>query len=367
MTLKRDHKPPVEKTINLALQGGGSHGAFTWGVLDRILEDERIGIEGVTGASAGAMNAVLLASGLGRGGREGARQLLRSFWEEIAQAAWASPLRRSWMSRMRGDWNLDDSPGYFWLDLMSQVFSPYDTNPMDINPLRKTLRQLVDFDALRACSTVKLFISATNVRTGRAKVFQQKQLDVPHVMASATLPFMFKAVEIDGDAYWDGGYMGNPPLYPLFDHCKSDDVVIVQINPFERDEIPTSARAIQNRLNEITFNASLMRELRAIDFVTRLLDDGRLEGTGYRRVLVHMIGDEPMMSGLGASSKMNAERAFLEMLFAHGRVTAEKWIEANFDKLDISSTFSIRDIFGDETDPLDGSRIARQAKYHAAE
>ena len=363
MSRERSGDGPAIKKINLALQGGGSHGAFTWGILDRLLEETRLEFEGVTGASAGAMNAVVLASGYAKGGREGAREALREFWYEISNAAWASPMRRSWMGKMRGSWSLDDSPGYLWVDMMSRLLSPYETNPMDINPLRKTLWQLVDFEAVRDCSEIKLFISATNVRNGRVRVFHQDELDIPHVMASACLPFMFKAVEIEGEAYWDGGFMGNPPLYPLFDHCETDDVIIVQINPFERVEIPTSARSIQNRLNEITFNASLMRELRAIDFVTRLLDEGRLEGTGYRRVLVHLIGDEPMMSTLGASSKMNAEKAFLDMLFEQGRNIAAKWIDAHFGQIGNESTFSIGGVFGEETDPLDGERISRDAKY----
>ncbi len=359
------NNPHPTKPINLGLQGGGSHGAFTWGVLDRLLEDERIQFEGITGASAGAMNAVVLASGYVQAGREGARRSLRRFWEEIGRAAWASPLRRSPLQHMSGEWSLDSSPGYLFLDVMSRMLSPYEINPLDINPLRDVLKSSVDFDAIHSCQELKIFISATNVMTGRIEVFNQRQLTADHVMASACLPFMFKAVEIDGTPYWDGGFMGNPPLFPLFDHCTTDDVVIVQINPFRRDVAPKTAREIQNRLNEITFNHSLMREFRAIDFVTRLMEAGRLEGTGYRRVLVHVIGDEPMMSTLGASSKLNAEWEFLDMLFRNGRSVADAWIGRHFDALGERSTFSIDDVFGDEVDPLDGDRINRSAAYQA--
>ncbi|MBI1250570.1 MAG: patatin-like phospholipase family protein [Alphaproteobacteria bacterium] len=350
------------RMINLALQGGGSHGAFSWGVLDRLLEDETIEIEAIAGASAGAMNAVALADGLAQCCREDARATLRRFWDGVCEAARSSPLQRTPFDQMFGGWSLDHSPAYLWLDLVSRVVSPYEINPLNLNPLRDIVDRLIDFDRVRA-SPVKLFLSATNVETGRTKVFRNEQLTIDHVMASACLPFMFHAVEIDGVAYWDGGYMGNPPLWPLFDACEADDVVIVQINPIKRPGKPHSARDILNRLNEITFNASLLRELRAVDFVTRLLEEGRLEGTGYRRVLVHMIEDEATLSSLGASSKLNTEHAFIDMLFHRGRAAAEQWLAAHGADIGVKSSIDIRKLFQGEEDALDGYRIHRQAQY----
>jgi len=350
------------KRINLALQGGGSHGAFTWGVLDRLLEDPRIEIEGITGASAGAVNAVVLADGLASGDREHARATLRKFWDGVCDAGQYSLLRRTPSEALRGGWSLDSSPAYLWFDVLSRVASPYDLNPFNVNPLRDILKKQVDFERVRS-GMLKLFVSATNVETGRTKVFTREELTVDHVLASACLPFMFQAVTIDGVPYWDGGYMGNPPLWPLFDHSTTDDVMIVQINPVRRPGVPRTARDILNRLNEITFNASLLRELRAIDFVTRLMDEGRLDGTGYRRVFVHLVEDEMSLSALGASSKLNTEHEFLEMLFVKGRQATEHWIAAHFDDVGERSTIDIRQLFQGDEDALDGNRITREALF----
>ncbi|TVQ40664.1 MAG: patatin-like phospholipase family protein, partial [Geminicoccaceae bacterium] len=257
-------KPSAPKTIDLALQGGGSHGALTWGVLDRLLTDDRIHIAGVSGTSAGAMNAVVMADGLEAGGREGAREALSAFWKAVSDAARFSPFQRSWWDRLRGRYTLDNSLGYLFFEQLSRQFSPYELNPLDINPLRDLLDATVDFDRVNRCGGVKVFVTATNVRTGRARIFNQPNLSVDAVMASACLPFMYKAVEIDGEAYWDGGYIGNPALYPLVDDRATRDIVIVQINPLRRDDVPRTGRAIMNRLNEITFNAALIKELRAI-------------------------------------------------------------------------------------------------------
>ncbi len=356
-------KTSQTRKINLALQGGGSHGAFSWGVLDRLLEEEHVEIEAITGASAGAMNAVALADGLAEGCRDEARTTLRRFWEGVCEAARTSPLQRTPFDQMFGNSrNLDQSPAYLWFDIMSRIVSPYELNPLNLNPLRDIVERLIDFDRVRA-SGVKLFISATNVETGRSKVFRNPELTIDHVMASACLPFMFQAVEIEGVAYWDGGYMGNPPLWPLFDACESDDVVIVQINPIKRPGKPHNARDILNRLNEITFNASLLRELRAVDFVTRLIDEGRMDGTGYRRVLVHIIEDEATLSALGASSKVNAEHSFIDMLFHKGRASAEAWLALHKVDLGARSTIDIRKLFMGEEDALDGYRIARPGKF----
>ena len=333
------------RAINLALQGGGAHGAFTWGVLDRLLADARLRIEGVSGTSAGAMNAVVLAEGMRQGGPEGARRALARFWEAVSEAARHSPVRRSPLDVFMGNWSLDASPGYLMFDVLSRLASPYDLNPMNINPLRDLLAELVDFEAVRACREVKLFLSATNVHTGRVRVFRGHEVSADVVMASACLPLLFQAVEIDGVPYWDGGYMGNPALFPFFRHCASQDVMLVQINPIERRETPRSAREILNRLNEITFNGSLLRELRAIDFVSRMLDAGWLPGDDYVKVRCHMVSAEPELSPLGASSKMNAEWAFLQHLFAIGRDAADQWLARHFDALGHRATLDLRRLF----------------------
>jgi NTE family protein len=352
--------------VNLGLQGGGSHGAFGWGVIDRLLADERIVIDAVTGASAGAMNAVVLAQGLAGGSRAEARQVLRAFWEGVARAATASPICRTPFEKAFGGWGFEGSPSYLWFDLLSRLASPYELNPFNLNPLRDLLEKLVDFECVRRNKDLQVFISATNVETGRARVFRSAEMTADHVLASACLPFLFQSVMIGGVPYWDGGYMGNPPLWPLFEHCQSDDAIIVQINPIRREGAPRHARDIHDRLTEITFNASLLRELRTIDFVTRLMDAGRLEGTGYRRVLVHMISDEDLLRPLGASSKLNAESAFLEMLFKAGSGAAERWLAAHFDDVGVRSTVDLRALFQGEEDALDGQRVGRRALFQSA-
>lgn len=345
----------MTKLINLALQGGGSHGAFTWGVLDALLADERITLEGVSGTSAGAMNAVVLADGLMRGGRDGARRHLRKFWMALSRAACASPLRRSPLDILTGNWSLDYSPAYLALDATSRMLLPYQTNPLNINPLRDLLIDVVDFDRVRRCDAIRLYISATNVHTGKVKVFHGAHMTPDMVMASACLPMLFQAVVIDGQAYWDGGYMGNPALFPFFRHSRSDDIMVVQINPVERPEIPDTSQEIINRMNEITFNSSLLREMRAIEFISRLIDKGRLTGDKYRRVHLHVIGNETVLNPLGASSKMNAEPAFLNMLHDAGMRTAQQWLDDNYDKIGTESTVDLSAMFrtpDEESPPL---------------
>lgn len=321
------------KRINLALQGGGSHGAFTWGVLDRLLEDERVAIEAISGTSAGAMNAVVLAEGLQQQGPAGARAALRRFWQAASDAARFSPIQRTLWDRLVNNWSLSHSPGYVAFDLMSRLASPYQLNPLNLNPLLEFLNEHVDFDAVRHCSAVKLFIPATSVRTGRARVFTNADLSPSAVMASACLPHVFQAVEIDGEGYWDGGYSGNPALHPLIYHASSCDIVIVQINPLNVPGIPKTAADIQDRLNEITFNSSLLAEFRAIRFVTRQLDAGHLDPAHYKRVLLHRIDGEADLKRLGASSKLNAEWQFVQMLHDEGWAAADVWLKRNFDAL----------------------------------
>lgn len=329
------------KTINLALQGGGAHGAFTWGVLDWMLEDSRFKIDAITGTSAGAMNAVVLASGLEAGGEDGARAHLEAFWRAVSDEARNSPIQRSPLDVLLGQWSLDHSPSYLYFDVLSRFASPYEFNPCNINPLREVVERTVDFDKVHCCSGVKLFIAATNVFTGKIRVFSEKEVTLDALMASACLPNLFQAVEIDGEPYWDGGYMGNPPLYPLFYETDTADVVLIQINPLERREVPKTAREILNRLNEITFNSTLLRELRAINFVTRLIEEGKLSNEDYAKVHMHRISADELKP-LQASSKLNAEWTFLTHLRDLGRQTARDWLDRHFDDIGTRSTIDLR-------------------------
>jgi len=328
------------KKINLALQGGGAHGAFTWGVLDGFLEDSRLTIDGVSGTSAGAMNAVVLASGMEAGGEDGARESLEAFWREVSNRARFSPIQRSAVDILMGEWSLDHSPTYLFFDLVSRFASPYEFNPLNINPLRDVVAEIVDFDRVHSCSHMQLFIAATNVFTGKIRVFREREVTLDAVMASACLPHLFQAVEIDGEPFWDGGYMGNPPLYPLIYNTGTPDIVLIQVNPIERRQVPRSAREIVNRLNEITFNSTLMRELRAIDFVTRLIEDGKLSRDDYTKLNMHRVAATELVP-LQASSKLNAEWAFLTELRDLGRETAKAWLDQNFDAIGNHSTIDL--------------------------
>lgn len=333
------------KSINLALQGGGAHGAFTWGVLDRVLADERLWIEAISGTSAGAMNAVVVADGLTQNGSAGAREALHRFWYEVSQAAILSPIKRAPLDMIMNNWSLDLSPGFVFLDYLSRLTSPYELNPWNINPLKDIVERVVDFERVRACEATKIFISATNVETGRVRVFDPQCLTIDMIMASACLPHMFQAVEIDGIPYWDGGFMGNPVLFPFYDSSNSRDILIIQINPIERKGAPTTARDIINRMNEITFNGSLLKELRSVDFVRRLIEQGKLDGEKYRQLNIHIIEAQTLLAPLGASSKMNAEWQFLRHLFEIGYKTADQWLDQNFDAIGEESTVDLRTMF----------------------
>ena len=344
-------KNQQQKTINLALQGGGSHGAFAWGVLDKLLEDGRIDIEGLCATSAGTMNACAYAYGKYVGGPEKAREVLHDFWYGVHKAGQKySPVKRMpWENMLlpsgERNWNMNGSFSYFMFDMFTRIFSPYQFNPFDFNPLKDVLENTIDFEQLKKCDCTKLFISATHVGTGKVRVFNAHEMDIDVALASACLPYLFKAVEIDGQHYWDGGYMGNPPLFPFFHGSPSDDIVIVQINPIVRPGLPRSAQDIQDRVSEITFNSALLHELRAIDFVCRLLDDGKLQPGHYRAMKVHMIEARRRLRPLGASSKLNAEWAFLQHLFEIGRDAASRWLVASFDDLGVQSTVDLRGMF----------------------
>jgi NTE family protein len=322
--------------VDLALQGGGSHGAFTWGVLDRLIEEPWLRIDAISGTSAGAMNAALVADGWTQGGSEGARAALDAYWRRVSRAAAFSPMQRSPLDRLMGRWTLDTSPAYVAMDLMARVISPYDLNPLGLNPLRAILAESIDFSRL-ADAPIKLFITATNVRTGRGRIFRNAEITADVLLASACLPTMFQAIEIDGERYWDGGYSGNPTLTPLVRESDAHDTILVQINPRERLEPPRTANDILNRLNEISFNSPLMKELRMIALLHEVADPGHGEGARWAGMRMHRIMSDTL-ADFGASSKLNAEWEFVSLLKEEGRKSAEAFLAAHGGEIGKHST-----------------------------
>lgn len=337
------------KRINLALQGGGSHGALTWGVLDRLLEEERLHIAEISGTSAGAMNAVVLADGYERGGRDGARSALRDFWKAVSDATKLSPIQRSPWDRMAGNYSLDLSPGYLFMEGLSRVFSPYDLNPLDIDPLRMIVEKHVDFANVNICQDIAVHVTATQVRTGRPRIFSRGEVTMDAVLASACLPQISRAVVIEGEEYWDGGYSGNPALMPLVTSRVSNDILIVQINPVVRHENPRTARDIINRVNEISFNTSLIKELRAIYLMQQMIAAKDLDLGTVGQTFLHMIHTDSAVQDLPASAKSNAEWEYLEHLFALGRGWADDWLALHFDAIGSRSTLDLDTWFADSS------------------
>src|ERR1700738_1558403 len=325
--------------VDLALQGGGSHGAFTWGVLDRLLEEPWLGIDGISGTSAGAMNAAVLVDGHAKGGAAGARTALENFWRRVSQATRSSPFRRGPLDVLLGRWTLDSSPIYVTIDLMSRLLSPYDLNPMGNNPLCAILAEAIDFERL-ARAPIKLFITATNVRTGRGHVFKNNTITPDVLLASACLPTMFQAIEIDGEPYWDGGYAGNPTLTPLVRDTDAQHTIVWQINPRERPAPPRTANEILNRLNEISFNSPLMKELRMIALLRQVADPGHGEGARWAGMRMHRIMSDTL-AYFGASSKLNAEWEFVSLLKEEGRKSAATFLTAHGEDIGKHSTTDI--------------------------
>jgi NTE family protein len=334
----------VEKKINVALQGGGSHGAYAWGVLDRLLVDERIEIEAVSGTSAGAMNAVVMAEGLVEGGRVRAREQLRDFWQRVAYRVPASPTAgwdNGWSKAWEKAWGIDQKPAIAMFSWWTQIASPYQFNPLNINPLRDLLLREVNFELVKSCDCLQLFITATNVRTGQIKVFTGADVTADAVLASACLPTVFQAVEIGAEAYWDGGYMGNPSIEPFFKSCQSPDVLLVQINPIRRNEVPRTVHGILDRLNEISFNAPLLRELRHVEFINERLRKGELKDTGYREVFLHRVGGGDDISAYPASSKLDGDSTLIEALHDLGYKAMHTWLHVNYESLGTASTIPL--------------------------
>jgi NTE family protein len=353
---------PHRPIINLALQGGGSHGAFTWGVLDALLEDGRVALEGISGTSAGAMNAVALAHGFAQAHdkrradpREEARAALASFWEGIVQMGALSEAQRAPFEVLFGQMGGASSASATWSNAMTSFWtsamSPYQSNPFDINPLRGFLERQIDFEGLARLPLPKVFVVATRVSTGKAEVFSGRRLTADAVMASACLPMLFKAVEIEGDHFWDGGYSGNPAIHPLIYNCASRDIVLVQINPIKRDALPTNSAQIMNRINEVTFNAGLIAEMRAIDFVKRLLAAGKLDPTHYKDVLLHRIDGGEALEAFSADTKSSTSASLIHSLRDLGRAHARAWLDRHFASLGVTCTVNI------ERDYLDDMRV----------
>ena len=356
------------RRVNLALQGGGSHGAFTWGVLDTLLADGRIALDGISGTSAGAMNAVALAHGFAQAAgkpqadaREAARASLANFWNGIVEmgalTSSISQAQRAPFDILFGGFGGDNLPGQLWSDALTSLWansvSPYQSNPLAFNPLKDFLDQHVDFERLAAFSALKVFVVATRVTTGKAEVFFGKRLTSKAVMASACLPTVFQAVEIEGEHYWDGGYSGNPAIHPLIYQCESRDIVLVQINPIKRDKLPTTAGDIMDRLNEITFNSALIAEMRAIDFVKRLLADGRLDPTRYKDVLMHRIDGGETLEQFHASTKSAIDATLMHTLRDLGIACTKRWLAKHFDQLGVESSVDIaRDYLDDLRLPI---------------
>lgn len=340
-----------QKKINLALQGGGSHGAFTWGVLDYLLEDGRFDFEGISATSAGSMNAVVMAAGFIAGGVDGARQSLKNFWRKVSDAgAVFCPVQNAMPENPFGafmpKWMTGDDTTAQFFNVMSQNISPYQFNPLNLNPLRDILDEMVDFGAIRKTKEFKLFITATNVRTGASRIFTTEELTRDMVMASAALPNIFQAVEISGDAYWDGGYVGNPSLWPLFYETEGHDLLIVHVNPIIHDGIPKDALSIEDRVNEITFNSAMLKEMRAIAFVQKLLHQNMLKEEyrkKYRDVLIHAIRAENVMRAFPIATKFDTSWSLLNKLKEAGYKTASDWAKENFDKIGHQSSISLED------------------------
>jgi NTE family protein len=356
--------PAPTHRINLGLQGGGSHGAFTWGVLDVLLQDRSIDIEGISGTSAGAMNAVALAHGFAQcigkpqaDPREMARESLANFWNGIVNMGAIGQAHRAPFDMLLGLAGGHHSTSGQWADAMTRAWtgsmSPYQMNPLDLNPLKTFVERQVDFERLTQLRDLKVFVVATRVTTGKAEVFSGKRLTADAVMASACLPMMFRAVEIEGEHYWDGGYSGNPAIHPLIYKCESRDIVLVQINPIKRDEVPTNAIDIMDRLNEITFNSALIAEMRAIDFVKRLLAEGKLDPAHYKDVLIHRIDGGEVLEQMGATTKVSTEANLIRSLHDLGQSHARKWLNEHRKDLGMCSSFNIaRDYLDDLRVPV---------------
>ena len=330
-----------KKRIAIAMQGGGAHGSYTWGVLDRLLQEKDLIIEGVSGTSAGGMNAVATAQGILEGGNEGGRVLLDKYWRVMAEKGRSSIFKPGIKDILAGKYTMHNSPGFLMFDFMTKVLSPYQMNPEGKDPLKDVIGQLFDFEMLNKNDQIKVFLAATHVYTGKLTIFDNKDLCTDALLATACLPTIHNAVMVKGEYYWDGGFIGNPAIFPLVYECKTPDIMIIKLNPTYRPKLPTTASEIGDRLNEITNNTSIVREMRSIHFITRLIDEGIIDKNKMKRLYIHLIEDEKAFQDLGWSSKLNTDIGFLTHLFDAGRVSADKWLEKNWDSIGVKTTADI--------------------------
>lgn len=340
--MKVNKKSSKTKNISLALQGGGSHGAFTWGVLDRFLEDDSINITSISATSAGAMNAAVMSYGFAKGGKKLAKELLESFWKKVSFISSLSPMQPSFFEKIIGINNTNNNTFVQAADAMRHFFSPYQLNFLDVNPLKDVLNEIIDFEELKDINKIKLFINATNVKTGRMKIFTNGDISDKTLLASACLPYITQAVTIDDQKYWDGGFSGNPSLSPLINDTDCSDIVVVQIVPFNIDETPVNIPDIIDRVNEISFNNALIKEIEKIESINGLLDENKsMHSKKYRKVSLHLIGNEEIFTSLTRASKLNADLQFLTYLRDAGRQTADEWLKKNFENLGNKTTLSV--------------------------
>jgi NTE family protein len=331
------------RRISVGLQGGGAHGAFTWGVLDALLADPRVDFEGLSGSSAGAMNAVVLANGWVKEGRDGARQALDDFWRAVGQQ-----MPKGMVTQ--GDTDaISLTPASKLLANWAGYFSPSQLNPFDLNPLRDLIAAQVDFDKLRAACPFKLFVGATQANTGKLRVFRENELTLDMLLASACLPKIHHAVEIEGEPYWDGGYSANPAIFPLFYDCDSSDVMLVLLSPLQRNQTPRTVEEIEARIVELAFSAHFMREMRmfsrAADYAgPGLLTVGRLERR-LQKMRFHMIDTSQLPSLQRTDTKLLAHPPFLERLRQQGQARASAWLAEHFDGVGRRSTVDVRKWF----------------------
>lgn len=330
------------KKIDLALQGGGAHGAYSWGVIDRLLDEPEIEIDGVCGTSAGAMNGVCTVYGLRKGGRNMAKHILVKFWHRISEAGKLSAPQPTWIDKMMSPGNMDFSPMYRFFNLTAETMSPSQFNPLGINPLEKILNDLIDFEELQRLNPPKLFVCATNVKTCEAKVFGPSEITSKAILASACLPYLFKAVEINGEHYWDGGYMGNPPLWPLTEGTVgTDDILLVKVNPFKINKVPDNVEEIKDRVNEISFNSALAHEIKHLEFINDLIDKGINPEEKLKKINLHCLSADKSLEEFNLSSKLNTSWDFLMHLKNLGYKACDSWLKANYDNIGKRSTFHL--------------------------
>lgn len=334
-----------KKHLNLALQGGGAHGAFTWGVLDRLLQEKDLEIVGVSGTSAGAVNGACLVYGLTQGGNESAREILHEFWRKNSESQKHSLIQPTVWDKLASKGNIQYNPFFMAFSMASKYISPYQWNPLMKNPLRDLLLEVIDFSAIQNQQQYKLFLTATNIRTSKVRIFSNPEVTADAVCASACLPYLFQAVEIEGEYYWDGGYIGNPAMFPLFEHTKCRDLMLIQIDSIDFNKVPTQISEILDRATDISFNSSLMREMRAICFVTNIIEKGFDDNGRLIKTHMHYISTGDLMNQFNSSSKLNVDWDWLCFLRDNGRSKADAWIAENYEKIGMDSSCDINCIF----------------------